>query len=32
MEIDLWPKEVQGLRQSGAALRKTVDTVMQRVG
>ncbi|TWT92149.1 lactate/malate dehydrogenase family protein [Neorhodopirellula pilleata] len=32
MEIDLWPKEVQGLRQSGAALRKTLDTVMQRVG
>ncbi|SMP51582.1 L-lactate dehydrogenase [Neorhodopirellula lusitana] len=31
MEIDLWPKEVQGLRQSGAALRKTLDTVMQRV-
>lgn len=32
MEIDLWPKEVQGIRQSGAALRKTLDTVMQRVG
>ena len=32
MEIDLWPKEVQGLIQSGAALRKTLDTVMQRVG
>ena len=32
MEIDLWPKEVQGLVQSGAALRKTLDTVMQRVG
>lgn len=31
MEIDLWPKEVQGLRQSGAALRKTLDTVMKRV-
>lgn len=31
MEIDLWPKEVQGLRQSGAALRKTLDTVMTRV-
>lgn len=31
MEIDLWPKEVQGIRTSGAALRKTLDTVMQRV-
>ncbi|TWT72368.1 MULTISPECIES: lactate/malate dehydrogenase family protein [Crateriforma] len=31
MEIDLWPKEVQGLRQSGASLRKTLELVMQRV-
>ncbi len=31
MEIDLWPKEVQGIRASGAALRKTLDTVMERV-
>lgn len=31
MEIDLWPKEMQGLRSSGAALRKTLDTVMNRV-
>ena len=32
MEIDLWPKEMQGMRASGAALRKTLDVVMQRVG
>ncbi len=31
MEIDLWPKEIQGLRASGAALRKTVDLVRNRV-
>lgn len=32
MEIDLWPKEVQGMRASGAALRKTLDVVLQRIG
>ena len=32
MEIELWPKEMQGMRSSGAALRKTLDTVLQRVG
>ncbi|EMI55415.1 lactate/malate dehydrogenase family protein [Rhodopirellula sallentina] len=32
MEIDLWPKEVQGIRASGTALRKTLDTVLQRIG
>lgn len=32
LEIDLWPKEVQGLRNSGVALRKTLETVLQRVG
>lgn len=31
-EIDLWPKEVQGLRASGGALRKTLEVVLQRVG
>ncbi|MFK8112625.1 MAG: lactate/malate dehydrogenase family protein [Rubripirellula sp.] len=31
MEIDLWPKEMQGLRSSGAALRKTLDNVLPRV-
>lgn len=32
MEIDLWPKEVQGLRASAGALKKTLDVVQQRVG
>lgn len=32
MQIDLWPKEVQNLRASGSALRKTLDTVLQRIG
>ncbi len=32
MEIDLWPKEVQGMRASGAALRKTLEVVLQRIG
>lgn len=32
MELDLWPKEVQGIRNSGAALRKTLDVVLKRVG
>lgn len=31
MEIDLWPKEVQGMRSSGAALRKTLENVLPRV-
>ncbi len=31
MEIDLWPKEVQGIRASGAALRKTLDVVLKRI-
>jgi L-lactate dehydrogenase len=31
-EIDLWPKEVQGLRKSGQVLRQTIDAVMSRVG
>jgi L-lactate dehydrogenase len=31
-EIDLWPKEVQGIRKSGQILRQTVDTVLARVG
>ena len=30
-EIDLWPKEMQGLRNSGNALRQTLTTVMQRI-
>jgi len=31
-EIDLWPKEVQGLRKSAQTLRQTIDTVLSRVG
>ena len=32
LEVELWPKEVQGIRVSGASLRKTLDTVLPRVG
>jgi L-lactate dehydrogenase len=32
LEIELWPKEVQGIRNSGQVLRQTVDAVMKRVG
>jgi len=31
-EIELWPKEMQGLRNSGNVLRQTVETVLQRIG
>jgi L-lactate dehydrogenase len=31
-EIELWPKEVQGLRSSGQVLRQTIDTVLARFG
>ena len=31
-EVELWPKEMQGMRASGAALRKTLDVVLKRVG
>jgi len=31
-EIDLWPKEVQAIRQSGSVLRQTLQTVLARVG
>jgi L-lactate dehydrogenase len=30
-EIELWPKEVQGLRKSGQVLRQTVDQVLGRL-
>ncbi|MDA0658319.1 MAG: lactate/malate dehydrogenase family protein [Planctomycetota bacterium] len=30
--LDLWPKEVQGLRRSGTALRQTWETVAKRLG
>ena len=32
LEIELWPKEVQGIRNSGLVLRQTIDAVMKRVG
>jgi L-lactate dehydrogenase len=32
LEIELWPKEVQGIRNSGLILRQTVDSVMKRLG
>jgi L-lactate dehydrogenase len=31
-EIELWPKEVQGLKKSGQVLRQTIDTVLSRLG
>jgi L-lactate dehydrogenase len=31
IEIDLWPKELQGLKASAAAIKPTLDTVMRRV-
>ena len=30
-EIELWPKEVQGLRRSASVLQQTLNTVLQRV-
>ncbi len=30
-EIELWPKELQGLRKSGQVLRQTVDAVLSRL-
>lgn len=30
--IDLWPKEIQGLRRSGNVLRQTLETVLSRIG
>lgn len=32
IELDLWPKELQGLRNSGNSLRPTLDTVLKRIG
>ncbi|MBN8627858.1 MAG: lactate/malate dehydrogenase family protein [Planctomycetes bacterium] len=31
-EIELWPKEVQGLKRSAQALKETQDVVMARIG
>lgn len=30
-EIELWPKEMQGMRNSGLSLRPTIETVMSRI-
>ncbi len=32
LEIELWPKEMQGLRNSGNVLRQTLETVLARIG
>lgn len=32
LELELWPKELQGLRASAGALRPTQDAVMKRIG
>ncbi|HBE70174.1 MAG TPA: lactate dehydrogenase [Planctomycetaceae bacterium] len=32
LEIDLWPKEMQGLRNSASALRPTLEAVLKRIG
>jgi L-lactate dehydrogenase len=32
IQLDLWPKEMQGLRKSGLTLRQTLETVMGRIG
>jgi L-lactate dehydrogenase len=31
-EIELWPKEIQGLRKGASVLRQTLDTVLSSVG
>ena len=31
-ELELWPKEMQGLRNSGNSLRPTLETVLRRIG
>jgi L-lactate dehydrogenase len=32
LEIELWPKEMQGLRSSAGSLRPTLDAVLKRIG
>lgn len=32
IEIELWPKELQGLRSSANSLRPTLDAVLKRIG
>ena len=31
-ELELWPKEMQGLRNSANSLRPTLETVLRRIG
>lgn len=31
-EVELWPKEMQGLRNSGNVLRQTLEQVLRRIG
>ena len=32
LELELWPKEMQGIRNSGNSLRPTLETVLRRIG
>jgi L-lactate dehydrogenase len=32
VELDLWPKEVQGIKASAAAIKPTLETVLKRIG
>ena len=32
LELNLWPKEVQGIRKSALVLRQTLETVLTRIG
>ncbi len=32
IELELWPREMQGLRASAASLRPTLETVLRRIG
>ncbi len=32
LELELWPKELQGIRSSATALRPTLDTILKRIG
>ena len=32
VEIDLWPRELQGLKASAAAIKPTLETVVKRIG
>ncbi len=32
IEVELWPKELQGLRASAAAIKPTLDAVLKRIG